>query len=60
MNMMTKQQIEELKELAQPLCDWLNKNGTPHDTIIVTQAHVEALCGMGVAPFELLDKKGGE
>ena len=55
MNMMTKQQIEELKELAQPLCDWLNKNGTPHDTIIVTQAHVEALCGMGAAPFELLD-----
>ena len=55
MNILTRDQVQELHDLAQPLCDWLNKNGTPHDTIIVTQANVEALCGMCSAPFELKD-----
>jgi hypothetical protein len=53
--MLTREQTEELKKLAQPLCDWLNRNATPHDTIIVQQDHVEALCGMGVATFKLVD-----
>ena len=44
-----------LKELAQPLCDYLYEKGTPHDSIIITQEGVQHLQGHRAAPFEIRD-----
>lgn len=48
-------QLEELREAAKPLVDYLYKYGTPHDTIIVTQATTEFLQGIGGVSNELRD-----
>ena len=37
------QKLEELKEAARPLIKWLNENGNPHHTILVTPDSVELL-----------------
>lgn len=44
-----------LKELAQPLVDWLYINGTPHSTILIDMRHAELLDGTEACTFELRD-----
>lgn len=46
---------EEFKTACQPVVDFLNKYGTPHSTIIVTQTHAEFVTGEMGVPFEPLD-----
>lgn len=46
---------DKLKELAQPLCNYLYEHGCPHDRIIITQTHVEHLSGVKASEFELKD-----
>lgn len=49
------EKMEEFKKLTQPISDWLYKNGTPHDTVLIQQANAELLCGEMGVPFELKD-----
>jgi hypothetical protein len=53
--MMGKKEPEQdkLKELAQPICDYLYEHGCPHDCIVITQTHVEQFSGVKVFPFKL-------
>lgn len=50
---------DKLKELAQPLCDYLYDNGCPHDIIVVTQEYVEMLSGVKCEKFEFRDQENG-
>lgn len=38
---------KEFDEAVKPLHDWICKYGHPHITVIVDQAHAEALEGIG-------------
>lgn len=42
----TKEQSEQLLEAAKPLIQWLNDNGHPHTTAIVTTTDVEVMEGI--------------
>lgn len=46
---------EELKEACKPLLDFLYKYGTPHSTVVVTQADAQFSHGECAAEFELRD-----
>lgn len=37
--------VDELKEAAKPLVDYLYRHGTPHDAVIVRMDSVEHLSG---------------
>ncbi len=47
--------VDELKEAAKPLVDYLYKYGTPHDAIIVRMNLVEHLSGKAESPIEVRD-----
>lgn len=47
--------VDELKEAAKPLVDYLYKYGTPHDTVIVRMDSVEHLSGETGSPIEVRD-----
>lgn len=47
--------VDELKEAAEPLVDYLYKYGTPHDVIIVRMDSVEHLSGEAGSPIEVRD-----
>lgn len=47
--------IEEFKEVAKPLVEWLQKNGCPHDRIIVEYDGAEFLSGDIEFSVEVLD-----
>ena len=46
---------DELKEACKPLLEILYKYGTPHSTVIVTQANAEFLHGECATTFEIRD-----
>lgn len=46
---------EEFEKLAKPLNKWLQKNGHPHMTIIITFDSAELVEGKIGVPFELQD-----
>ena len=50
-----QKKVEEFKKLCQPLVDYLNEYGNPHQTIIITQADAELLSGEMATQFELVD-----
>lgn len=50
-----QKKIEEMKEAAQPLIDYLYKYGTPHDAILVRMDSVEHLSGETATPIEVRD-----
>lgn len=52
---LNKQRMEELEKIKKPLEDFMNKWCCPHDTLIVTQGHMELLSGEVVIPLEILD-----
>ena len=51
---------EELKQIAQPLVDYIRKEYHPHVTVIVDSVHAEVLEGVAVAKFYELETKGEE
>lgn len=44
--MLTKEQIESMKKAAEPLMKWLNEEGHPHMTAIVTTTDCEIMEGL--------------
>lgn len=50
-----KQKKIEFEKLKKPLEDFMNKWCCPHDTLIVTQGHMELLNGEMAMPLEILD-----
>lgn len=50
-----EQRREELLKLKKPLEDFMNKYCCPHDTLLVTQGHVELLSGEIAIPLEIMD-----
>lgn len=51
----TEADMVALKEAAEPLHTFLNKNGDPHSVVIVTQDGVQFLSGEMFSPFEVMD-----
>ncbi len=47
--------VDELKEAAKPLVDYLYKYGSPHDAILVRMDGVEHLSGETASPIEVRD-----
>jgi hypothetical protein len=43
---MTNEQIEELGELAKPLMQFIDENGTPHDCIMIRSNFTEYMVGI--------------
>lgn len=50
-----RKKVDELKEAAKPLVDYLYKYGTPHDAVIVKMDSVEHLSGEAASPIEVRD-----
>lgn len=50
-----EQRREKLLKLKKPLEDFMNQYCCPHDTLIVTQGHVELLSGEIAIPLEIMD-----
>lgn len=50
-----QKKVDELKEAAKPLVNYLYKYGTPHDAIIVRMDLVEHLSGEAGTPIEVRD-----
>lgn len=50
-----RNQLKDFKEICQPVVDYLNKNGCPHSTIIITQTSAELVSGEMTVPYEPLD-----
>ena len=44
--MLTKEQIENMKKASEPLMKWLNEEGHPHMTAIVTTTDCEIMEGL--------------
>jgi len=42
---MTPEQRESFTQAARPLIEWLNQNGHPHYTVVVTPTNAELLEG---------------
>ena len=49
--------MEEFRELAEPLVDWLRKNYHPHATIIIGYDFAEVLEGRQCESFLIEDSK---
>ena len=43
---LTKQQLEDLKVVSEPLIKWINDNGHPHMSAIVTSTDCELVEGI--------------
>ena len=43
---MTAEQEAKFESLTRPLIEWLNDNGNPHTTIVVTTTSAELLKGV--------------
>lgn len=52
---LNKRRLAELEKIKKPLEDFINKYCCPHDTLIITQGHIELLSGEIVIPLKLLD-----
>lgn len=50
-----KEKIEELKNLSQPLLDWIYQNGCPHDLIIIDIKGITFLNSKYFCPYETRD-----
>lgn len=46
---------EEFKVLCQPIVDFLNENGNPHDTVVITQTSAVLTSDTMGVPFEPKD-----
>ncbi len=55
MKMLTPEDIAKLEELLLPVNDWLHDNGTPHDTLIVSQGAYEVVEGVCVGKLPVRD-----
>ena len=51
----SEQKSKELKEAAKPLVELLYKYGTPHSTVLVTQARTEFVDGSFATQNDLRD-----
>lgn len=49
------EKFKEFEELTKPLNDWLQKNGHPHQQIIITFEGAELVEGILVVPFSIKD-----
>ena len=49
--MLTQNQIDEMKEAARPLVEWLRANATPYDTLVVGCNSAELLSGTAMVLF---------
>ncbi|WP_297419171.1 hypothetical protein [Clostridium sp.] len=52
---MIKDKFEELKEISQPLVNFLNKHYNPHTIAIVKEGRVEILIEDMCVPLEVRD-----
>ncbi len=43
--MLSKEQVEEFKQLSKPLIKWLNENTNPHTKIIIETTGAEVVSG---------------
>jgi hypothetical protein len=50
--MYSAQQEVDFEAAVQPLLQWLQTNGHPHITVLVTQTHAELLEGQKTVPFK--------
>ncbi len=50
-----KEKLEEFEKLTKPLNEWLQKNGHPHQQIIITFDSAELVEGVLAVPFEVKD-----
>lgn len=54
---LTKEQIDALREAALPLMQWLNDNCHPHCTAIVDSEWIELVEGLATARREQIRKE---
>lgn len=52
---MDKKDFEELRKAAQPLVDYINNHGCPHDMVVVQQDGVQVFNGVMGVPFPVRD-----
>lgn len=50
-----KEKLEEFEKLTKPLNEWLQKNGHPHQQIIITFDSAELVEGVLAVSFEVKD-----
>lgn len=50
-----KEKLEEFEKLTKPLNEWLQKNGHPHQQIIITFDSAELVEGVLAVQFEVKD-----
>ena len=50
-----KEKLEEFQKLTKPLNDWLQKNGHPHQRIIISFDGAELVEGVLGVPFKVKD-----
>lgn len=49
---LTKEQVDELREAAKPLVKFLNDNCNPHCKVIVEADRAEIVCGSAMVKIE--------
>lgn len=47
--------LVEFKELTKPLVEWLQRNGNPHQTIVITQIQAKLVSDVLGIPFNVSD-----
>lgn len=52
---MNTEQIKEFENFCKPLNEWLQKNGNPHQQIVITFEGAELLEGIVGVPFKIND-----
>ena len=57
MKLITKnaERTEELKKIIEPIQDWINKYGCPHDVLIIEQGHAKFYSGELSIILKMLD-----
>lgn len=44
-NPLSEEQVEQFKKATEPAVEWLNRNGNPHQKIIIEMGSVELVSG---------------
>lgn len=53
--MLIQEQIDAMKATAQPLVEWLQKNGDPHCKIIIENDSAEYVQGVAMVKYPVPD-----
>lgn len=49
--MLTDEQLQELQKLCQPVAAWLEKNATPHDSVVIETYSMRVVSNVAGAPL---------